>query len=153
MTPVLFDPDKDGCAGLAALHATAFADPWTASAIAGLLATPGAFAFHLQEGFVLVRAAGDEAEILTLAVTPLARGQGLGRALLRAAAQYAAALGVQTLFLEVGVDNPAALALYAGLGFVRTGQRKDYYGAGHAAGSDALVMKVQLPLPQAADFA
>lgn len=153
MTPVLFDPDKDGCASLAALHATAFAEAWTAPSIAGLLATPGAFAFHLQDGFVLVRAAGDEAEILTLAVTPPARGQGLGRALLRAAAQHAATLGVRTLFLEVGVDNPAALALYAGLGFVRTGQRKDYYGAGHAAGSDALILKAQLPLPPRGDFA
>src|SRR5580704_17438972 len=99
MTPVLFDPDPDDCAGLAALHATAFAEAWTASAIAGLLATPGTFAFHLQDGFVLVRAAGDEAEILTLAVTPPARGRGVGRALLRAAAQRAASFGVQTLVL------------------------------------------------------
>jgi ribosomal-protein-alanine N-acetyltransferase len=153
MTPVLFDPAREGCATLATLHATAFADPWTEASIAGLLTTPGAFAFHLQDGFVLIRAAGDEAEILTLAVTPPARGQGIGRTLLQAAAQHAADMGVRTLFLEVGVDNPAALALYAGLGFVKTGRRKEYYGAGHAAGSDALVMKVQLPLPPPGDFA
>ncbi len=153
MTPYLFDPDKDSFAVLATLHATSFAEAWPASSIARLLATPGAYAFHTQQGFVLVRVAGDEAEILTLAVAPEARGQGIGRALLKAAVQHAAALGAESMFLEVGVDNPAALALYAGLGFARAGQRKNYYGAGHAAGADALILKVQLPLPPPADFA
>ena len=69
-----------------------------------------------------------------------ARGQGLGRALSAAAAGHAA-LGAENIFLEVGADNPAALALYAGLGFVRVGQRKAYY-----RGEDALVLKAGLPL-------
>ena len=151
MTALLFDIGKDQCATLADLHAGAFADPWSSVAIADLLASPGAFAFHLQEGFVLARVAGDEAEILTLAVDPKARGRGLGRALLQEAARHAALLGAQAMFLEVGIDNPAALALYAGLGFVRAGQRKAYFPAGHAAGQDALIMK--LPLPPPKDFA
>jgi ribosomal protein S18 acetylase RimI-like enzyme len=44
----------------------------------------------------------------------------------------------------VGADNPHALALYAGLGFVKVGARKAYYD-----GRDALVLR----LPLAADFA
>ena len=97
--------------------------------------------FSSQDGFILARAAGGEAEILTLAVAPAVRGQGLGRALLAAAARHAQTLGAANMFLEVGVDNPPALALYAGQGFVRVGQRKAYYGGG-----DALILKAQLPL-------
>lgn len=144
----LFDPARDDLAALAALHQSSFADAWSAQAIAALLATPGTFAIHLQDGFILVRAAAGEAEILTLAVRPAARGRGLGRILLQAAARQAQALGTTHLFLEVGADNPAALALYAGQGFIPVGQRKAYYN-----GRDALIMRAQLPLPKAGEFA
>ena len=143
MTVTLFDPGTD-TAQLAALHAASFPDPWDGPAIAALLATPGTFAFHHPDGFVLARTAGDEAEILTLAVMTSARGKGLGRLLLQAAINQAQALGAVTMFLEVGVDNPAALALYYGLGFTRVGARKAYYAAQPGSG-DALVLRLPLP--------
>jgi tRNA threonylcarbamoyladenosine biosynthesis protein TsaB len=124
---------------LAALHAACFSEAWDAPAIARLLAT-GAFAHHSPDGFVLTRVAGGEAEILTLAVLPQARGQGLGRALLHAAIAQSESLGAQSMFLEVGADNPHALALYAGLGFAKVGLRKAYYASG-----DALVLRLPLP--------
>jgi ribosomal-protein-alanine N-acetyltransferase len=68
----------------------------------------------------------------------------LGRRLLQSAVTHAASLGAQSMFLEVGTDNPAALALYAGLGFVRVGQRKAYYAA---SGADAWVMQRKLLSP------
>ena len=138
-----FDPAAD-TAPLAALHAASFPDPWDSAAIAALLATPGTFAFHAHDGFVLARVAAEEGEILTLAVLPAARGKGLGRALLQAAIAHARARGAQSMFLEVGVENPSALALYAGLGFARVGLRKAYL-----YGKDALVLR----LPLADDFA
>ena len=127
-----------------------FDAPWDAQALAQLLAAPGSFVFHHSHGFVLARAAGGEAEILTLAVAPQARGQGLGRRLMIAAANHSQKLGAAALFLEVGVTNPAALALYARLGFSKVGTRKGYYhGPGKAqAGSentDALVLRLPLP--------
>lgn len=134
-----FDPAADA-APLAALHAACFDEPWDSASLRGLLATPGAFAFHHADGFVLARVAGGEAEILTLAVVPRARGRGLGRALLKAAIAQAEAAGAQAMFLEVGNDNPAALALYAGLGFANVGLRKGYY-----RGGDALVLRLSLP--------
>jgi tRNA threonylcarbamoyladenosine biosynthesis protein TsaB len=138
-------------AALAKLHATAFDRPWDEAALRALLAGPGVFALagHHEgrmAGFVLARAAGGEAEILTLAVLPAARRRGLGHALMRAAARRAAALGAESLFLEVGTENPAALALYARLGFARVGARKGYYDSRSQAG-DALVLKAALPLP------
>ena len=151
MTPFLFDPAKDDVAPLAALHAGSFTEAWSVAALTALLATPGTIAFHLPDGFVLLRAVADEAEILTLAVSPSARRRGRGRALVRAAARHAASLGVTSLFLEVGTENPAALALYDGLGFAKAGRRKAYYAAGSGMGTDALILR--LPLSPPGDFA
>ncbi|HET7084163.1 MAG TPA: GNAT family N-acetyltransferase [Rhizomicrobium sp.] len=132
-------------APLAALHAACFAKSWDAAEITAMLAAPGVFAFHNADGFVLARAAAGEAEILTLAVAPQKRGHGLGRALLQAAILRVQELGAQSLFLEVGADNPSALALYAGLGFAKVGARKGYYVT--ASGSaDALVLRLPLPV-------
>jgi ribosomal-protein-alanine N-acetyltransferase len=147
MTPRLFDSRTDDAELLAGLHKSSFPKPWSREAICDLFAGPGAFAWYTLEGFVLARAVGGEAEILTLAVTPLARGKGLGRALLRAAASHAASLGAVSIFLEVGADNPAALALYASLGFERVGLRKGYYASPGEAGRDAWVLSAPLPLP------
>jgi len=143
----LFDIAAD-TAPLAVLHAACFSDAWDAASIADLLAGPGAFAIHNQDGFVLARIAGDEAEILTLAVAPAARGKGLGRALLQSAIVRAEELGAHALFLEVGADNPHALALYAGLGFAKVGMRKGYYSSASSGsgGGDALVRRLSLPV-------
>jgi ribosomal-protein-alanine N-acetyltransferase len=134
-----FDPAAD-TAPLAALHAACFDDAWDAASLRTTLATPGTFAFHDRDGFVVARVASDEAEILTLAVAPEARGKGLGRMLLSAAIAEAERRGARATFLEVGSDNPAALALYAGLGFANVGSRKGYY-----RGRDALVLRLPLP--------
>jgi [ribosomal protein S18]-alanine N-acetyltransferase len=146
--PSLFDPVRDDVARLAALHATSFDDAWSAAAIRELFAGPGVFAIWDRDGFILARAAGDEAEILTLAVAPAARRHGLGGALVRQAAIHAQSLGAAILFLEVATGNVAASHLYAGLGFCPVGLRKGYY-----AGQDAAVFKANLPLPNPSEFA
>jgi ribosomal-protein-alanine N-acetyltransferase len=122
---------------LAALHALAFDHPWSAPEIAGLIAA-GAFALMSDQGFILVREAAGEAEVLTLAVAPTARRQGLGRALLDAAI---ARLGSAELFLEVAADNIAAIALYRAAGFEQVGVRPGYY-ARPGGKVDALMFKL-----------
>ena len=148
MIPRLFDPGAEDVAPLAALHATSFPDPWSETAIRDLFATPGVFAFVDSNGFILARAAGGEAEILTLAVSPPARRQGIARILIQAAALHARKLGADTLFLEVATGNDAARRLYAGVGFTAAGLRKAYYGA-----EDAHILKANLPLPNPGEFA
>lgn len=124
---------------LAALHAAAFppAEAWGADAISLMLGLEGAYGLGLEgQGFILARAVAGEAEILTLAVAPEARRQGVAGALLRAAmieAQYRDAL---VMFLEVSAANIAARGLYAGAGFTQVGLRRRYY----ADGTDALVL-------------
>lgn len=126
-------------AALAALHAAAFppADRWGADAIRLMLEMPGAFAIHYPgEGFVLARVAGDEAEILTLAVHPAVRRRGRGAALLAAAMAGAVLRGAGRMFLEVAEANAPGRALYAAAGFAEVGRRRRYY----PDGGDALVL-------------
>jgi len=144
----LFDPATDDAEALARLHAACFAESWSAASLRGLFAGPGVFAFACADGFILAREAGGEAEILTLAVAPPARRQGIARRLVQSAAAHAAGLGAGILFLEVATDNQAAIGLYEGLGFIPAGRRKAYYGA-----QDALVLKCILPLPNPGEFA
>ncbi len=125
---------------LARLHAAAFppAEAWGADAMALMLEMPGAFGlWRPGAGLVLARAAGGEAEILTLAVVPGARRRGLGAALLAGALQGAVLRGAATMFLEVAAGNAAALALYRATGFTEVGRRRRYY----ADGDDALVLR------------
>jgi ribosomal-protein-alanine N-acetyltransferase len=123
-------------ARLAALHARAFVEAWSAEAISDLLGSPGVRAFAAAGGFILVRTVADEAEILTLAVVPEARRAGVGRALVSAASDVAREQGASRLHLEVSKENAAARALYAGLGFREIGRRTRYY----ADGADALML-------------
>ncbi len=128
---------------MATIHAAAFppGEAWNAAAFAAQLALPGVFGrLDPRGGLVLARAAGGEAEILTLAVLPAARRTGLGRALMAAAAAEAARRGAGELFLEVAAGNVAARALYAAAGFATVGRRRRYY----ADGQDALVLRVAL---------
>ncbi|MDR3538908.1 MAG: GNAT family N-acetyltransferase [Acetobacteraceae bacterium] len=131
---------------LTAIHRAAFgpAEAWSVDAIGMQLLSPGGFALvHAADGMIMARVAADEAEILTLAVVPQARREGVGRALLAAAMAGLGQAGAVSLFLEVGVRNHAARALYAATGFVPVGTRRRYY----EDGSDAQVMRASLPAP------
>ena len=136
------DPARPG--RLAALHAAAFAEPWDAGAFEALLAQAGVFAVEAADGFILMRAVADEAEILTLAVRPQARRRGLGGRLVGEGAVEAAARGAVRLFLEAASDNAAALALYARAGFTEAGRRPGYYACPDGTRRDALLLALNL---------
>ncbi|MBV9511150.1 MAG: GNAT family N-acetyltransferase [Caulobacteraceae bacterium] len=139
---------------LAALHGASFETAWSAADITNLLDDQGGFGLvvHDETGgacaFVLVRVVLDEAEILTIAVAPARRRQGLARTLVEAAAHLAGAQGAAGLLLEVAVDNPAAIALYHGAEFADVGRRRGYYARKGAAPADALVMRRELNSPR-----
>jgi len=145
VTPALVVGGSD-LSRLAQLHADSFAEPWTKDALDKLLATPGTFAFADENGFIVLRSAADEAEILTLAVRPGCRRQGLGAKLVRTAAAHAHSLGSSRIFLEVAVGNLPAAKLYERLGFHEVGRRKAYYAVGPGKYEDALILRGNLPL-------
>ncbi len=129
---------------LTALHAEAFSVPWDAPAFEALLNQSGVLVIEQARGFILLRTVADEAEILTLAVHPAGRRQGLGARLVREAGTAAAARGVTRLFLEVADDNTAARALYARAGFAEVGRRPGYYARPGGERRDALILALCL---------
>ncbi len=137
----------------AAIHGEAFAAlgerAWTRQDFAGLLASPGVGGCLLVEddgdvGLVLCRVVAEEAELLTIAVRATHRRAGAGRRLLEAAIERVKSAGARALFLEVGADNPPALALYEKAGFRPVGGRAAYYQRGALPAADAIVMRLNL---------
>jgi [ribosomal protein S18]-alanine N-acetyltransferase len=84
----------------------------------------------LAAAVVLYRRRSATARLYSLAVSPDARGAGLGRRLLDEVGLRAAAAGCRRLRLEVRDDNAAAMALYRGAGFREVARLPDYYSGG-----------------------
>jgi len=140
---MIIQATKAHAVALAAIHAASFPprEAWGADAIGLQLALPGVFGLIEERGGMLLgRIAADEAEVLTLAVTPGARRQGMGTGLLWEAKARMVSHGASVVFLEVAASNVAALSLYRAKGFVEVGRRPRYY----ADGSDAVVMRARL---------
>jgi ribosomal-protein-alanine N-acetyltransferase len=124
---------------IARIEAQSFGDPWPAEAFRTYLA--GCFLVAEEAGAVLgylvARTAGDEAEVLDVAVAPAARGRGIGRRLLAEALRGLRERGARRAYLEVRESNTAALRLYESLGFRPVGRRRGYY---RQPAEDALVL-------------
>lgn len=99
-------------------------------------------------GFNLYRTAVDEAEILSIAVDPKIRRNGLAERLLRETILRLRSDRVNALFLEVDSTNIAAVHLYEKLGFETVGTRPAYYKKeGETDGTSratALIMRLDL---------
>lgn len=138
------------------VHAATFARPWTDGEIADLLSRPNVFGYAARPaqggvaltGFVLVRLAADEAEILTIAVRPDWQGYGVGRRLMDQVLAHAHRERLASLFLEVDEANAAALALYRKLGFAAVGERPGYYRDRQGERRRAIVMRRDLASPR-----
>ena len=98
----------------------------------------------LRSGFLMLRLAAEEGEIIDLGVVPDQRRQGVARKLVAEAARVARQHGAQELFLEVDVQNTPAKRLYAATGFAEVGLRKGYYDHGQGNRSDALILRRSL---------
>ena len=82
----------------------------------------------------------DEAEILSIGVTPDRQRQGVGKRLLQHFFEHGASQNMARVVLEVAEDNVPALGLYRDFGFVEFGRRKGYYKQGNQK-IDAIMMK------------
>ncbi len=139
---------------LADIHGDAFTRTWSADDFAALLAAPGVFVVGVRRqgwfggthlaGFVLIRVAAEEAEVLTVAVSPRDRGRGYGRMLMEEGLRRLYRDRIAACFLEVDRDNRAAVGLYRSLGFVVAGERKRYYSEPETGDGTALVMRLQV---------
>ncbi|MES2143625.1 MAG: GNAT family N-acetyltransferase [Pseudomonadota bacterium] len=131
---------------LAALHAASFVmpRPWSAREFVDLLASPAVFLLTDSESFLLARVVAEEAELLTLAVAPAQRRQGIGRRLVARFVTTARSRGAARAFLEVSAENLSATNLYKSVGFAISGRRKAYFRSAEGRTVDALVMTFNL---------
>ena len=81
---------------------------------------------------------------LGLMVASEYRRQGIGRALLTAAVEWASDAGIRKLELHVFTWNEPAIRLYESFGFEREGMRRAHYSR-DGADVDALLMAYHLP--------
>lgn len=145
---------KDDADAMADIHGEAFLHAWSPYDFAGLIAQDNVFGFAVRReslmrprrlvGFVLVRSAADEAEVLTIAVRASLHGKGFGRRLMEEVLRRLHYDRTASCFLEVDPENAAALALYRSLGFETVGERKGYYERAEGTPGAALVMRLAL---------
>lgn len=117
---------------IAALEKRCFSDPWSERSIASELENPlSLWLVAVEEdrvvGYVGSQSVLGEADMMNLAVSPDARRQGIGQALVEELIRRLSHERVRSLTLEVRVSNAPAAALYEKLGFRQVGQRPRYY--------------------------
>lgn len=140
---------------VAHIEAACFQTPWTLRDFEHEMSQNPVARYLVAEvdgqlvGFAGAHIILDEGHITNVAVLPGARGQGLGKKLLKALLQYAANLGARYLTLEVRASNAPAIALYKSFGFIKVSVRKRYYAD---SGEDALLMVCDQMPPAEADF-
>jgi ribosomal-protein-alanine N-acetyltransferase len=135
---------------LTSLERSLFPDyPWTQAQfkeeIAGI-GTSREFLLALNESSVvgyagmMVVAPGVPADLLTIAVLPEFRGQGIAQSMLAGLESWAQEKGATEVILEVDTKNEGAIRLYKFSGYQKISTRANYYGLG----VDALVMRKEL---------
>ncbi len=124
-----------------------FTDPWSRRDFHECVASDTVFLVvegaDGVAGYVVAHDAGEEGEILNLAVAPARRRLGIGRALVEQVLALLADRGVSEVFLEVRASNAAAQALYGALGFREVGRRSRYY---RRPIEDAVVLRAAIPV-------
>jgi [ribosomal protein S18]-alanine N-acetyltransferase len=99
-------------------------------------------------GYAGLLTAGEQADVLTIAVTAARWGHGVGSRMLADLLAQARRRGCREAFLEVRADNVRAQRLYKWWGFTDIGIRRGYY---QPSGTDAIVMRRDLTVESEAD--
>ncbi len=132
-------------------------EAWSREMLAGELSQQPASRHYLvaeeagsMSGYAGLLAAGDQADVLTIAVSASRWGHGIGSVLLAALISEARRRGCREMFLEVRSDNVRAQRLYQWWGFAEIGIRRGYY---QPSGTDAVVMRRDLATASEAELA
>jgi ribosomal-protein-alanine N-acetyltransferase len=124
-----------------------FTTPWKEATFRGLMkrSDTDLFVAEAADGWVAGYAACwtviDQSELGNVAVSPRARGAGVGGALVDAVVERIKERGATECYLEVRESNHGAQSLYRHRGFVNVGRRPRYYSL---PTEDALVMRLRV---------
>lgn len=118
--------------GVCALENACFVHPWSrrsveneldnAQSVFYVAVENGAVIGYIGMSFVL-----DEGYVYNVAVDETFRKKGVGSALIRSLVTYCQRHNFAFLTLEVRESNAAARSLYAHFGFIKVGERKNFY--------------------------
>ena len=101
--------------------------PWSESEYKILLSTDTIRFFYVENGFLVGRLIGPDAEILNVIVHPKYRRLGKAKYLIGRFEKKAKEAGSSKCFLEVAESNSRANKLYQSLNYLSVGKRKNYY--------------------------
>ena len=101
--------------------------PWSEIEYKNLLDAVTSRFFHTKNGFLIGRVIDQDAEILNVIIHPDFRRLGKASKLIGIFEKEAKDAGCSRCFLEVAESNSSAHALYHDLGYLKVGQRKNYY--------------------------
>lgn len=127
---------KNDLSEIMKIEALSFNEPWSEKAFLQELKNPLPFSFSYvlrtkdKEqllGYTCFWILAQEVQLLTLAVSPHLRNQGLGSYLLKWVLKKAKEKKVSVAFLEVRSSNIAAIHLYKKHAFREFSRRKNYY--------------------------
>ena len=109
-----------------------FSHPWSRESLLSELNNPNSVFIAALEndeviGYIGMSAVIDEGYIFNVAVTESERGMGVGSALIRELVTYCKKNSFAFVTLEVRESNATAISLYSNFGFIKVGERKNYY--------------------------
>ena len=134
---------------LTAIHEKCFPRYWNREAFVDFFSVEGTFAFLVEAmekpvAMMVYRVAFEQVDVLTLAVLPAWRKQGIAKFLVEKMLENCKELGARKILLEVEIGNEPALKLYENIGFKHIGRRKLYYQQPDGSFTDALVMSKKI---------
>lgn len=118
--------------GVCRLEQMCFAHPWSRQSLEAELKNDHSLFYAATEngavlGYIGMSYVLDEGYIYNVAVDEAARNKGVGSALIQTLVNHCKRESFAFLTLEVRESNAEARSLYGKFGFVKVGERKNYY--------------------------
>lgn len=118
--------------GVCKIEEACFAHPWSRQSVESELANENSVFIVAVEGEKVIGYIGmsvviDEGYIFNVAVDADFRRKGVGTALINELVTYGKKNDLCFITLEVRESNQAAISLYSDFGFIKVGERKNYY--------------------------
>ena len=118
--------------GVCKIEEACFSHPWSRQSVESELGNENSVFIAAVEGEKVIGYIGmsvviDEGYIFNVAVNADFRRKGVGTALINELVTYGKKNNLCFITLEVRESNQAAISLYSDFGFIKVGERKNYY--------------------------
>lgn len=116
------------------IEESCFSHPWSRNSLESELENENSLFYvciynNVVAGYIGMNTVLDEGYIFNVAVDNQFRKLGIGTTLIKSLVDYAKSNNFYLLTLEVRESNAAAISLYSKFGFVKVGERKNYYSS------------------------